>query len=184
MFISSPILVTYATRGGSTAEVAQAIRAALEESGLTAEVKPVSEVSSLLGKSRVILGAPLYVGRFPREFHHFLRQHRKALESVQAWCFVVGPTRREPKDFDAARTQAMKQLGAYPWLRPADVHIFGGRWDMNTIPFPFSLVRRIPGNPLAKIPAEDIRDWAEIREWATGIARQLQPATAELAKVG
>ena len=41
----APVLVAYATRGGSTAEVAQAIGAALEESGLTAEVKPVSEVT-------------------------------------------------------------------------------------------------------------------------------------------
>jgi len=177
--MSSPLLVTYATRGGSTGEVAQAIGAALEQSGLTTEVKPVSEATSLLGKSGVILGAPLYLGSFPKEFHQFIRHHRKALESVQAWCFVVGPTRREAKDFDAARTQAMKQLGAYPWLRPADVHIFGGRWDMNTIPFPFSLVRRIPGNPLAKIPAEDIRDWTEIREWAAGIAAQLHPAAAQ-----
>lgn len=174
--MSVPILIAYATRGGATGEVAQAIAAVLQEPGLTVEVTPVSEVKSLLWKGAVILGAPLYVGNFPKEFHQFVRTHRKALEPLRAWCFVLGPTRRDQKDFDAARSQAEKQLGRYPWLRPADLHIFGGRWNMNSIPFPFSLIRRLPGNPLAKVPAEDIRDWAAIREWATGIARQLRPA--------
>ena len=76
------------------------------------------------------------------------------------------------KDFDAARNQATKQLGRYPWLRPVDLHVFGGKWNMNTLPFPFSLIGRLP----AKIPAEDIRDWAAIKEWATEIARQIKPA--------
>jgi menaquinone-dependent protoporphyrinogen oxidase len=174
--VSYSVLVAYATRGGSTAEVAQAIAAALEEAGVTAQVLRVSEVDSLAGKSAVILGAPLYVGSFPREFHQFVRRHREALEPVRPWCFVLGPTRRETKDFDAARNQGMKQLGRYPWLRPADLHVFGGKWNMNSLPFPFSLIRRLPGNPLAKIPAEDIRDWAAIKEWATGIARQIKPA--------
>jgi len=177
--MSAPILIAYATRGGSTAEVAQAIGVALEQAGLRAEVLPVAQVPSLLGREALILGAPLYVGRFPKEFRQFIGSHRTSLRALRTWCFVLGPTRREPKDFDAARNQAMKQLGRYPWLRPEDVHILGGRWNMNTIPFPFSLVRRIPGNPLAKIPAEDIRDWTEIREWAAGIAAQLHPAAAQ-----
>src|SRR6266700_5367071 len=69
--MSALVLVAYATRGGSTGEVAQAIGAALEEAGVTAEVLPVSEVESLAGKTAVILGAPLYIGSFPREFHQF-----------------------------------------------------------------------------------------------------------------
>ena len=32
------------------------------------------------------------------------------------------------------------------------------------------------GFPLDKIPAADIRDWTEINDWATGIARQIKPA--------
>lgn len=170
--MSNSVLVAYATRGGSTTEVAQAIAAALEEAGVKAEVLPVSEVDSLAGKTALILGAPLYIGSFPKEFHQFVRRHRAALEAARPWCFVLGPTRREMKDFDAARNQATKQLGRYPWLRPVDLHVFGGKWNMNTLPFPFSLIGRLP----AKLPAEDIRDWAAIKEWATEIARQIKPA--------
>jgi hypothetical protein len=78
----------------------------------------------------------------------------------------------------------MKQLGPYRWLRPADVRIFGGRWNMNPIPFHFSLLRWVTGNPQAKIAAEDLRDRDEIREWGTGIARQLLPARAETTWLG
>jgi menaquinone-dependent protoporphyrinogen oxidase len=172
----APILIAYATRGGSTSEVAEAVAVVFDEAGLAADELPVSGVDSLAGREVLILGAPLYMGNFPKEFHQFLRRHREALGRLQPWCFVLGPTRREAKDFEAARRQATRQLDRYRWLRPADVQIFGGRWNMNSLPFPFSLLRRIPGNPLAKIPAEDIRDWAAVKQWATGIAAQIQPA--------
>jgi menaquinone-dependent protoporphyrinogen oxidase len=174
--MQSSVLISYATRSGSTAEVAEAIAAALHEAGVPAEVVPVSQVNSLAGREAVILGAPLYIGRFPGEFHDFLRRHHNALKTMHPWFFVVGPTRRETKDFEGAQTQSEKQLARYPWLQLAELHVFGGRWSTTNLPFPFGLMRRIPGNPLGKIPAEDIRDWAAIREWATGIARTITSA--------
>lgn len=174
--MSSPVLIAYATRGGSTGEVAQAIGVAFREAGVEADVLPVAQVTSLTGRSALILGAPLYVGSFPKEYHQFLRRHREELRALPAWCFVLGPTRNEPKDFEGARKQAMRQLARYPCLPMVDLHIFGGKWDVKSLPFPFSLVRRLPGNPLEKIPASDIRDWVEIREWSVSIARQIKPA--------
>ena len=84
--------------------------------------------------------------------------------------------KNEPRDFESARRQAEKQLSRYPWLHSAELHIFGGRWSMQHLPFRFSLVRRLPGNPLGRIAAEDIRDWAAIREWSLAIASQIRPA--------
>jgi menaquinone-dependent protoporphyrinogen oxidase len=170
------VLIAYATRSGSTGEVAEAIGAVLRDAGLFADVAPAHEVLSLAGKSALILGAPLYVGRLPREFHAFVRLHRERLSSLRPWCFVLGPTRSRPEDFGAARAQAEKQLDRYAWLHPADLHIFGGRWNAQSIPFPFSVARHLPGNPLDKIPGSDLRDWTEIRQWASGIAHQLLPA--------
>jgi menaquinone-dependent protoporphyrinogen oxidase len=170
------VFVAYATRGGSTGEVAQAIGASMRKSRITAHIALVSGVDSIPRMTPVVLGAPLYMGRFPKEFHHFLARHRGELEILKPWCFVLGPTRANSADFEAARHQALKQLARYNWFCPADVRIFGGRWNPKTLPFPFSLATRLPGNPLAKIPAADVRDWAEIDDWAEGIARQIRPA--------
>src|SRR3954453_9641992 len=121
-----PVLIAYATRGGSTREVAKAIGAALEDAGVAARVLPVAQVTTLSDYTSVILGGPLYVGRFPKEFRNFIRRQRESLERLRPWCFVLGPTRNETKDFDAARSQALKQLSRYPWLHPAELKVFGG----------------------------------------------------------
>jgi menaquinone-dependent protoporphyrinogen oxidase len=168
------ILIAYATRSGSTAQVADAIAAALLEDNLTSDVIPMHLVETLKGRTAVILGAPLYIGLFPDEFHKFFSRHQSALALMRPWFFVLGPTRTEPKDFEAARNQAAKQLYRYSWFQPADLRIFGGKWDVNSIPFPFSLARRLI--PAGKVPPSDIRDWAAIRNWAAGIARELKPA--------
>jgi menaquinone-dependent protoporphyrinogen oxidase len=170
------VFVAYSSRLGSTAEVAQAIAASIRKSGLVVDIAPVSQVGSIPRMTAVILGAPLYIGRFPKEFHRFLARHRVALEILKPWCFVLGPTQAKPGDFEAARHQAIRQLAPYKWFCPADVHVFGGRWDPRHLPFPFSLVTRLPGHPLDKIPAADVRDWTEIEQWATWIARQVEPA--------
>jgi menaquinone-dependent protoporphyrinogen oxidase len=170
------VFVAYSTRCGSTAEVAQVIGASMRKSGLSVDVVPMSKVDSIPRMTAVILGAPLYMGRFPKEFHSFLGRHRGALEILKPWCFVLGPTRTNPGDFEAARHQAVRQLSHYDWFCPADVHVFGGKWNPKTLPFPFSLVMRLPGLPLAKVPAGDVRDWTEIDGWAAGIARQIKPA--------
>ncbi len=172
----SSVLIAYATRSGSTAEVADAIAAAMQELGVWAEVLPVDQINTLTGREAVILGAPLYVGRFPKEFHRFLHLHHEALHFARPWIFVVGPTRNRPEDFAGSRKQAERQLGAYPWLCPRDLHVFGGRWSTETMPFPFSLLRRIPWNPMKKIPPEDIRDWDTIRDWGKALARRIRPA--------
>ena len=172
----SSVLIAYATRSGSTGEVAQAIAAAMDEAGVPAEVQAVEEVATLSGREAIILGAPLYVGRFPKEFHQFLRFQREALRVQRPWVFVVGPTRNREADFEGASKQAERQLNGYPWLCVKDVQVFGGRWSLQNLPFPFSLLRRIPGNPLKTIPEEDSRDWTAIRAWGIGVAQQIRPA--------
>lgn len=174
--MAAPVLIAYATRSGSTADVADAICTTLREAGLAAHASPVDAVTSLEGTTTLVLGAPLYIGRLPKEFHNFLHLHQKQLARLTPWCFILGPTRTQPTDFASARKQAERQLRRYPWLQPADLHIFGGRWDVRLLPSPFRFLQRIPGNPLGKIPVQDIRDWPAIRAWSAAIAQTLRSA--------
>jgi len=88
----------------------------------------------------------------------------------------LGPVRLDPADFTSAQSQAEKELAKHPWLGPAEVKVFGGRFDPQRMGFPFSLLRHLPVSPLRKMPAIDIRDWDAIHTWASGIAHLLRPA--------
>ncbi len=172
----APILVAYSTRTGSTAEVAQAIAEVLREAQLSVEVARMSDLKKLGRYSAVVLGAPLYVGQMPGELHRFLSRFPVQLGAVPQWFFVLGPIDGKPEEFSKAGEQAEKQLKRYTWIQPMEVKILGGRFDVNHMPFPFSLARHLPAFPAKDIPAKDIRDWKDIRAWASIIARHLQPA--------
>jgi len=172
--MSASILIAYTTRSGSTKEVAESISATLRDAGFWPDVLPVSEVTALEGRSAVILGAPLYMGSFPKELHRFFARLRDPLSASHPWFFVLGPTTDKPADFDAARRQAEKQLRRYPWFKPTELHIFGGRWSAAHLPFPFSVMSRLPA--MKKMPESDLRDWAAIRAWTLSVAQQIKPA--------
>jgi|BarGraNGADG00312_2_1021985.scaffolds.fasta_scaffold53218_2 Flavodoxin domain len=56
------VLVAYASKYGSTKEVAEAIVATLREQGVDAVAQSAGEVTSLEGRSAVILGVALLYG--------------------------------------------------------------------------------------------------------------------------
>ena len=174
--MAAQILVAYTTLGGSTGEVAEAIGAAMRETGLQTEVTPMRSVQSIGVRTAVVLGAPLYMGGLPGDVGKFLGRNRVALAAANVWLYVLGPVDEKPSDFDAARAQAEKYLAKFGWFKPAELRIFGGKFDVNTMPFPYSLARFLPAFPAKNMPAKDVRDWDAIRAWALEVAQQVRPA--------
>lgn len=172
----APVLVAYSTRTGSTGEVAEAIAEVLREAQLPVEVARMSDIKTLGRYHAVVLGAPLYVGQMPGELHRFVSRFPVQLGVIPQWFFVLGPIEGKPAEFSKAGEQVEKQLRRYAWIRPLEIKILGGRFDVNHMPFPFNLARRLPAFPVKDIPATDVRDWKDIRAWASAIARQLVPA--------
>lgn len=166
------VLIAYVTRSGSTEDVAEAIGTTMVEAGVLVDVKPTAAVDAIAEGTPVILGAALYVGHFPKEFHGFLNRFQRELENARPWIFVLGPTDKDPKHFTQAEEQARKELAKYPWLHAADVRVMGGKFDPHhlKLTFPFNLVMKFPGNPMRKMPPSDTRDWEWIRRWAQSIA--------------
>jgi menaquinone-dependent protoporphyrinogen oxidase len=169
--MSTAVLVGYATRYGSTREVAEAIAATLRECGLVAELQPMREVRSLAGYSALVLGAPLYMFRWHKDARRFLSRHRKAITERQVAIFALGPV-HDPDDeneWHDSRAQLEKELAKYPWLAPLAVDVFGGKYDPDNLRWPINL---LAGNE----PATDIRDWKAIRAWASELAAKLDSA--------
>ena len=59
--MSTKILVGYATRYGSTQEVAEVIATTLRKAGFELDVKLVQNIKSLADYKAIILGAPLFM---------------------------------------------------------------------------------------------------------------------------
>lgn len=167
---SDAVLVAYATRHGSTVEVAETVAETLREHGLSVDLQPLSEVQTLTGYRAIVMGAPLYMFRWHKDAKHFLADHRQVLAKLPTAIFALGPFEDKPEDWQGVREQLDKELAKFAWLQPVDVEIVGGKFDPATLRFPFNL---IPG--LRKLPVSDIRDWDAIHAWANRLAGTFQP---------
>jgi len=166
--MNDAILVGYATRKGSTREVASAIAKTLRDAGSEVELRPLKEVQSLESYRSVILGAPLYMFRWHAKARRFLARHRAALETRPVAVFALGPFHDEEKEWKEVKGQLTSELRKFPWLAPMAQAVFGGAFDPSRLGFPLSL---IPA--LRKMPASDIRDWKVIHDWAASLAAKL-----------
>lgn len=171
--MSDKVLVVYATRYGSTQEVAERVAATLRENGLQVDVKPAREVRTLEGYRAVVLGAPLYIGRWLKDAHRFLARYQEGLTQRPVAVFALGPTRLEELENAEIRAQLDQQLSKYPWLKPVAAELFGGKYDPATLRFPDNLLGAVPASPLHGLPASDVRDWEAIRAWANDISTKL-----------
>lgn len=169
--MTDSVLVTWATRFGATEEVAQAVAAALRQSGLTVEARPIAEIKTVEPYSAIVLGCALYAGHIHRDARRFLAAHRSELLARPVAVFVLGPVHSDEKEWHGARAQVSKELARLPWFTPVALEVFGGRWDPSKMGFPFSW---LPG--VQRIPVSDARDWEAIRQWAGTLVSLLQQA--------
>ena len=169
--LSALVLVAYATRHGSTQEVAEAVAATLRERGLEVELQSAGELRSVEEYQAVVLGTALYMFRLHKDARRFLARRRATLAERPVAIFALGPFNDEEKEWQGVRAQLDKELAKFPWLAPVAKQVFGGKFDPAKLRFPYNLVPA-----LKRLPASDIRDWKAIHNWASDVAEKLQPA--------
>ena len=160
------VLVAYASKHGSTREVAEAIAGALAERGHASELLPAHEVKTVEAYRAVVLGGALYTGRWHRDARAFLKQHRRDLAERPVAVFGLGPRTLAPHEVADSRAQVDKALAAVPEVQPVSLAIFGGVVDPTQLRFPFN-----------RMPASDARDWDAIEAWAELVAERLSRST-------
>jgi menaquinone-dependent protoporphyrinogen oxidase len=161
--MTNSILVAYASRHGSTQEVAEAVAATLREHRLSTTVKPAADVDDVARYDGVVLGAALYMGRTHPDARHFLKMHRRQLEEIPVAVFAMGPLTLEDKAVRGSETQLRRALARVESIRPVATTVFGGVVDPDELHFPFT-----------HMPAGDARDWEAIRAWAAEVADALR----------
>ncbi len=85
----SRILVAYASRCGSTAEIAEALGRDLQSRGYKPEVLPVAKVSQLGGYRAILPGSAVRAGNWLAEATGFVRQHEREIQDLPNAFFTV-----------------------------------------------------------------------------------------------
>jgi menaquinone-dependent protoporphyrinogen oxidase len=157
--------LAYASRFGSTQEVAETITAVLREAGLEVDIKAMEQVETVTQYDAVVLGAAIYNAKWHAGAHQFLSQHLEALRQRPLAIFTLGPLSSSEAAKRNSRRQLDSELAKYPWLKPVAVEIFAGKYDPSK-----------PGLGFFDrfVPARDLRNWDAIRAWANALSVQLQ----------
>ncbi len=156
--MTGTILVAYASRYGSTREVAESIAATLRERGLRTEVRAAAEVDDLDEYGGVVLGGGIYVGRWHRDARGFAKHFGDTLREIPVAVFALGPVDDDPEHRAGSEKQFRAAL-AHLTFEPVATAVFGGAVDPRRLAFPFN-----------RMAAADVRDWAAIRVWAIQLA--------------
>lgn len=153
------ILIAYATRAGSTGEVAAALGESLSARQYAVDVKPVKECPSVAGYAAVLLGSAIRMGRWLPEAVRFVETHRTALQAIPVALFTVHML--NSGDDGASVTARRVYLDPVrPLLPGAEEVYFTGCMDFARLSF---LDRTIA--KMVKAVESDQRDWDAIRGW-------------------
>jgi menaquinone-dependent protoporphyrinogen oxidase len=159
----SKILVTYASKAGSTGEVAEAVAKVFCDAGATVDVRPVKEVSDLSGYQAVVVGSAIRMGAWLSEATSFVKTHKATLSQMPVAYFQVCEAVKKNTD------EARKTAGAYldpvrALLEPAAVGLFAGKMDFGKLSWLDRNIAKVTGSVEG-----DWRNWEAIRAWAEEI---------------
>jgi menaquinone-dependent protoporphyrinogen oxidase len=166
--MSDKILVTYASRAGSTAGVAEAIGKTLSESGAQVEVRPMKDVKDLAPYRAVVAGSAIQGAQWLPEAMQFVQAHQASLAQKPFAAFLVCMTLTISKG--KYRAQVVDWLEPVRELvKPVSEGFFAGALDISKVPS-FSDRLKFRLSVAFGVWSEgDHRDWNAIRAWAESI---------------
>lgn len=162
------VLVAYATKYGSTAEIAQAVGATIKAEGLAVDVRPARDLSSLEGYDAVVLGSGLYVGGWHEDAVWFVRKFDQQLKARPVWLFSSGPTGGSAEAL-AQVEKAKESPTAFPMTKSVEKYAnrIGARGHAT---FPGMVGDNFKGFWAKWIPKGDWRDFDAIADWSRSVA--------------
>jgi len=174
--MNDKILVTYASRAGSTAGVAEAIGKTLAEGGAQVEVLPMQEVKDLAPYRAVVAGSAIRGGKWLPEAMQFMKMHQAALAGKPFAAFMVCITLAMPgaEKFREGVADWMQPVRAL--VKPMSEGLFAGMLDFSKLPMNFDTLKLRATVAAGVFPQGDHRDWNAIQAWARELSAKFQPA--------
>jgi menaquinone-dependent protoporphyrinogen oxidase len=174
--MSARILVAYASRAGSTAEVAETIGEVLRGRGLDVDVCSVKEVTGVSGYDGLVLGSAVWAGKPLPEAVKLAKTQKGALAELPVAYFVLCDTLKEdtPENRERARGFVVPLVAI---KEPVSVGLFAGARNFGKL----HPVLRWLLTYVMRLAEGDWRDWGEIRAWATDLPARLTTDAGALA---
>lgn len=155
------VLVTAASKHGSTREIADAIGTRLRERGFAVEVVAPDDVATLADVQAVVLGSAVYAGHWLAPAREFADRFAHALRQRPVWLFSSGPVGDPP----APREDAVRLADTMEVTGARSHALFGGRIVRSRLGFAERAMVRALG-----VAEGDCRDWRDIDAWADEVA--------------
>lgn len=172
--MADKILVTYASRSGSTAGVAEAIAHTLSEQGIPVDVRPMTDVQDILSYRAVIAGSAIQVDKWLPGARQFIEQHQAELASKPVATFSLCMALARSRDEKTRATVSSWVQPIHSMVTPVSEGYFAGVLNVSKIPsFPVRLFARF-GILIGFWQEGDYRDWEAIRQWTNTLPEKLQ----------
>lgn len=176
------VLVTYATRHGSTAGIAERIAAVLTGQGHPAKAVSVDRVDDVTDYDAVVLGGAAYLTHWLKSATRFAYRQQEALAGRPVWLFSSGPLDRDDPaeagavNRDPSRPREFAELDRL--LSPRGERVFYRSHDPGQSPIGPLDSAPAPRPRLPATAAEGVRDWDDVERWANKIAAELTTTSA------
>ena len=157
-------LIAYATKYGTTKEIAEEILDILTENGIECDLINVMETGTIDAYDAVILGSPVYMGKMLVEARDFCQKYMPFLAHKWFAIFVDGISCCPPGE-NSERTlfAAIDEMKDY--VNPTEKKVFSGSLNPSVLTEADAQIA-----DMVHPPVGDFRDHEAIRTWAREIA--------------
>lgn len=159
------ILVAYATKRGTTKEIATRIAETIKQNGYEVDLCQIDQVKEIRMYSAVVVGSSVYIGQWHKTFVKFLEANNGELKKMPVWLYSSGPTGNgKPLELTKGWLYPSKFKSLVEEIAPVDIALFQGKISSNTMNFLEKWIIKRVGAPIG-----DYRQWELISQWADKI---------------
>ncbi len=157
------VLVTYASKYGSTGGIAEAIGRELCNPSVSTDVALIKNAVNLSSYRAVVIGSAIYMGKWMPEAVDFVKENKDYLRQVPVAYFLVCMTLAQPTEKNRTKVLSYMDplLEAVPEIKPIGIGTFAGALDYKNLSWLNKKIMKSKGSPEG-----DFRDWNAIRVWA------------------